>query len=177
MPVAGRLECRGKVDDLVGQGGATDRGVPRFTRYGVNRLRSVTQGDDMVVEPDEGQAVVLWCLRLPGLRRAAAAGRWSDRLERTVAQVRDGGSALDACRRFDLLPVERDDTSFRGVDPADITTAFPDPRGSRPPMTGRGEYRCPRGVCGRTDRRDDEGRPPVCALFDDEPMLPTGSPR
>ncbi|MFE9746823.1 hypothetical protein ACFYOT_18125 [Saccharothrix saharensis] len=132
----------------------------------------------MAVELDEGQALVLWCLMLPELRRAAAAGRWSERLERTAALVRDGGSALDACRRFDLVPGADSDSSFRGIgDPPGVTGAYPDPRGPRPPSTGRGEYRCPRGVCGRHDRRDDEGRPPVCALFDDEPMLPTGSPR
>jgi hypothetical protein len=132
----------------------------------------------VAVELDEGQALVLWCLLLPELRRAAAAGRWSDRLERTVARVRDGGSALDACARFDLIPGPGSDSPVRGVgEPAGVGSAYPDPRGPRPPSTGRGEYRCPRGICGRQDRRDDEGRPPVCALFDDEPMLPTGSPR
>ncbi|MFD0201093.1 MULTISPECIES: hypothetical protein [Saccharothrix] len=130
------------------------------------------------MEMDEGQALVLWCLVLPDLRRAAAAGRWSDRLERTAALVRDGGSALDACRRFDLIPGDDADGGTRGVgEQPGVAGAYPDPRGARPPGTGRGEYRCPRGVCGRYDRRDDAGRPPVCALFDDEPMLPTGSPR
>ena len=131
----------------------------------------------MAVEVDEGQALVLWCLLLPELRRAAAAGRWSDRLERTAARVRDGGSALDACRQFDLITDRGSDGAVRGVEPAGVAGAYPDPRGSRPPSTGRGEYRCPRGVCGRHDRRDEEGRPPVCALFDDEPMRPAGSPR
>jgi hypothetical protein len=129
----------------------------------------------VAAEIDEGQALVLWCLLLPDLRRAAAAGRWSDRLERAVAQVREGGSALDACRRFDLLPDEdRDETSRGPVEPAGVAGAYPDPRGSRPPSTGRGEYRCPRGLCGRHDRRDEQGRPPVCSLFDDEPLRPTG---
>ncbi|MCE6994979.1 hypothetical protein LZG04_09185 [Saccharothrix sp. S26] len=132
----------------------------------------------MAVELDEGQALVLWCLLLPELRRAAAVGGWSDRLDRAVARVRDGGSALDACRQFDLVAGDGPDDAARGVgEPSVVTNAYPDPRGPRPPSTGRGEYRCPRGVCGRHDRRDDEGRPPVCALFDDEPMLPAGSTR
>ncbi|MFC6092237.1 hypothetical protein [Saccharothrix lopnurensis] len=129
------------------------------------------------MEIDEGQALVLWCLLLPGLRRAAATGRWSDRLERAAARVRDGGSALDACRRFELIADDDPEEPTRGVgEPPGVSSAYPDPRGPRPPGTGRGDYRCPRGVCDRHDRRDEEGRPPVCALFDGEPMRPTGSP-
>ncbi|MFI9006029.1 hypothetical protein ACIGNX_02190 [Actinosynnema sp. NPDC053489] len=146
----------------------------------------------MAVEVDEGGALVLWCLMLPELRRAAAAGGWADRLERTATRVREGGSALDACRRFDLIPdgLGEDgigdggigdggigDGGVRGIEPTGPANAYPDPRGPRSPAVGRGSYRCPRGRCGRRDHRDDEGRPPVCALFDDEPMLPGGSPR
>ncbi len=55
-------------------------------------------------------------------------------------------------------------------------------RAGRRPRRGVGpgcDPRWPRraSVCGRHDRRDDEGHPPVCALFDNSPMLPTGSPR
>ena len=122
---------------------------------------------------DEGQALVLWCTSLPDLREAAVAGRWTDRLERAAARVRDGGSAVDACRQFDLLDAEAAELTRNAGDPG-AAPVFPSTRGPRPPRTGRGDYRCPRGVCARRDRRDDAGHPPVCALFDGEPMTPAG---
>ncbi|RLK58708.1 hypothetical protein [Actinokineospora cianjurensis] len=121
---------------------------------------------------DEAAALVLWCARLPDLRAQAAAGRWTDRLERTVARVREHGRALDACVKFGLVDAGGQPTPIRGPGDAGVTRGYPDPHSGRPPMTGRGDYRCPRRLCSRQDRRDDEGRPPVCALFDDEPMRP-----
>ncbi|ASO20603.1 hypothetical protein FHR81_004715 [Actinoalloteichus hoggarensis] len=126
-----------------------------------------------MTEFDEGDALVLWCALLPDLRRAAAAGRWTDRLERAAARVRDGGTALDACRQFDLLDAADRAEPTRSTDGLGAAV-YPTPRTPLPPRTGRGEYRCPRGRCARRDRRNDAGHPPVCALFDDEPMLPTG---
>lgn len=121
---------------------------------------------------DEGQALVLWCTLLPDLRREAMAGRWTDRLERAAVRVREGGSALDACQQFELLDLETAEPPTRNV--GDPLPVYPTPRGSRPPRTGRGDYRCPRMVCSRRDNRDDNGHPPVCSLFDNEPMQPTG---
>ncbi|MBP2329696.1 hypothetical protein JOF56_010081 [Kibdelosporangium banguiense] len=121
---------------------------------------------------DEGDALILWCTRLPELRKEAMAGRWTDRLERAVVRVREGGSALDACRQFDQLDEEPEESPTRDADPGS-GHVYPRPRGSRPPLTGRGNYGCPRRLCARMDQRDDKGHPPVCALFDNEPMQPT----
>ncbi|AUI59291.1 hypothetical protein [Amycolatopsis sp. BJA-103] len=123
---------------------------------------------------DEGQALVLWCTVMPDLRQAAIAGRWTDRLERAASRVRKGGSALDACRQFDLLDAESAEPT-RSAGPPGSMPVYPTPRSARVPRTGRGDYGCPRKVCSRHDHRDDDGHPPVCALFDDEPMLPTGA--
>jgi hypothetical protein len=123
---------------------------------------------------DEGQALVLWCTLLPNLHQAAVAGRWTDRLERAASRVREGGSALDACRQFDLLDAESAEPTRNVGDPGS-TPVYPTSRSPRPPRTGRGDYSCPRRLCARRDRRDDDGHPPVCALFDNEPMLPTGA--
>jgi hypothetical protein len=123
---------------------------------------------------DEGHALILWCTILPDLRQQAIAGRWTDRLERAAARVREGGSALDACRQFDLIDDETVEPTRNAGDPG-ATHVYPMPRSSRPPRTGRGTYGCPRRLCARLDERDDSGHPPVCALFDNEPMQPTGA--
>ncbi|WP_424186692.1 hypothetical protein ACOBQX_02380 [Actinokineospora sp. G85] len=125
-----------------------------------------------MAELDEGQALVLWCAVLPDLRRAAVVGRWTDRLERAAVRVREGGSALDACRQFDLVDGQPGEPTRNVADPGSAP-AYPGARGPRPPRAGRGDYRCPRGLCARRDSRDDDGHPPMCALFDNEPMLPT----
>jgi hypothetical protein len=122
---------------------------------------------------DEGQALVLWCARLPDLRLAASVGGWTARLERAAARVRENGSALDACRQFDLLDAESAGPTRSFGDPGAVPV-YPTSHSPRPPRTGRGDYSCPRRVCARRDSRDDDGHPPVCALFD-EPMLPTGT--
>ncbi|WP_410652320.1 hypothetical protein [Amycolatopsis sp. cmx-4-54] len=123
---------------------------------------------------DEGQALVLWCTAMSDLRRAAIAGRWTARLERAASRVREGGSALDACRQFDLLDAESAEPT-RSAGSPDQMPVYPSSRSPRLPRTGRGEYGCPRKLCMRHDHRDDDGHPPVCALFDNEPMLPTGA--
>jgi hypothetical protein len=121
---------------------------------------------------DEGQALVLWCARLPELRAAAVAGGWTARLERAAARVREDGSALDACRQFELIEAgSAPPTRNIFTDPGALPV-YPSPHSPRPPRTGRGDYGCPRRMCARRDGRDDDGHPPSCALFD-EPMLPT----
>ncbi|ONI81451.1 hypothetical protein ALI144C_19135 [Actinosynnema sp. ALI-1.44] len=123
---------------------------------------------------DEADALILWCTILPDLRREAMAGRWTDRLERAAVRVREGGSALDACRQFDLIDTETESTTRSGGEPG-ITHVYPMSRSPRAPRTGRGDYSCPHRLCARRDERDDDGHPPVCALFDNEPMQPTGT--
>jgi hypothetical protein len=123
----------------------------------------------------EAYAMELFCTELPGLReRARPRGSdepgWQDRLERAVSRVRAGGSAVDACQQFrsvkrsDRTPEDptRGDGSYVGLD------GWLEP--VRP--AGRGNYRCPRRLCSRQAERDAYGHPPVCAVFDDEPMQP-----
>jgi hypothetical protein len=118
----------------------------------------------------EGDALALWCTELPKLRLAALNDGRVVRLERVLARVRSGRSALAACQRYGLLnPATPDDGHTRGGS----TGADPFPQrgtGLVPPV-GRGSYRCPRQRCPREAERDDQGRPPICALFD-EPMAP-----
>ncbi|AOS61845.1 hypothetical protein [Actinoalloteichus hymeniacidonis] len=128
-----------------------------------------------MAEFSEGDALVLWCAMLPDLRRVAAAGSWSERLERAATRVRDGGAALDACRQFDLVDAAAASEPTRSTDGSGALPIYPTTRSPLSPRTGRGDYRCPRGRCARRDRRNAAGHPPVCALFDDEPMLPTGA--
>ncbi|HVW44307.1 MAG TPA: hypothetical protein VHC18_23460 [Amycolatopsis sp.] len=124
----------------------------------------------------EPEALALWCENLPALRRRASAGRWSERLERAVQRVRDGGPALQACERFGLLPPAEADTTpspdgaVRAPEGIPVVTV---PGLDPLPPVGRGDYRCPRGRCLRRAERDDEGHPPVCTLFDHQPMLPS----
>jgi hypothetical protein len=125
-------------------------------------------------EMDQPQALALWCANLPLLRQRAAAGQWTDRLDRAAERLRAGGSALLACERFGLLersaPGPAANGQSRGSDdPPLVLVPGLDPL----PLTGRGEYRCPGQRCSRREQRDDHGHPPVCTLFDQQPMVPS----
>lgn len=130
----------------------------------------------MVDQLDESQALALWCANLVVLRQRAAAGRWTARLDRAVERVRGGGSALHACEQFGLLQQKTPVTNRfsyltpRGTDDAPLVIV---PGLDPLPLTGRGEYRCPRQRCSRRGERDDHGHPPTCALFDHQPMSPS----
>ena len=112
----------------------------------------------------ELEALTVLCDHLDELKRRAEAGSWSVRLDRTVASVRDGGSALRACERLGLTGDDAGDSR---------SPTGPWPSGLRPEDVpiGRGRYTCPRDRCERAAGRDDTGRPPFCPVFD-QPMRP-----
>jgi hypothetical protein len=121
---------------------------------------------------DEPRALVLWCTSLPELRSRAVPGGWAPRLEREAGRVRDGGSAVAACRKYKLGPYAATHVEeTRGPLPQ---SGDPLPQRGIVPVrrVGRGNYRCPQGRCPREDTRDEHGHPPTCGLFD-EPMLPS----
>lgn len=111
----------------------------------------------------EDEALVAWCERLPAIRAEASAVGAAARLERDIARVREGGSALVAYRRW------------LGTDEADSWRTWSEPAGSAMPglpglpravPAGTGDYRCPQDRCTRRASRDELGHPPVCAAFD-----------
>jgi hypothetical protein len=110
---------------------------------------------------DERSALAFLCANLGDLRASAERGSWSDLLDMYVDEVRDGGSALAACRDLDLL--SPDETLRTDVRVAGL-----------PPVRLIGDYRCPRNNrqkrCTRRADRDPNGRRPLCALAD-EPMV------
>jgi hypothetical protein len=120
-------------------------------------------------ELDEAGAMALWCAWLPVLRERAAAGFWTDRLARAESRVRNGASPLATCRAFGLSGSDLPPESHRAEPGQGVV--LPPGLDTVPPV-GRGNYRCPQLRCPRLAERDDRGRPPVCALFDDLPMTP-----
>jgi hypothetical protein len=115
----------------------------------------------------ERSALSAFCVGLPGLRARAARGFWQDTLEMHVAEVVEGGSAVAAFRELGLLsPPEGDgglDPVERGEELAGGSAAWL----PRPVLVG--DYHCPLQRCVRRGVRDDDGRPPWCALSD-QPM-------
>ncbi|WP_329110325.1 hypothetical protein OG792_15455 [Micromonospora sp. NBC_01699] len=111
----------------------------------------------------ERGALAHLCTHLPAYRDLAEAGSWSEDLDWWIGKVRDGGSAVDACRELGLLDGEADTDGAvsRGPD-------TPSSTGGR--LVGlsdvvlTGQYRCPSGRCARRGQRDDRGRTPVCEL-------------
>ncbi|WP_026422814.1 hypothetical protein [Actinokineospora inagensis] len=112
----------------------------------------------------ERLALAALCAALPDLRPRAARGFWEDALDMHVAEVAGGGSAVAACRELGLQ-TDVTHPPNRGEDPADVgvrTDWLPSP-------TLVGDYRCPGRHCARRADRDEQARPPRCAIFD-EPM-------
>jgi hypothetical protein len=117
--------------------------------------------------PDHGdaerRAITAFCDALPFLRTRAAAGFWEDTLEMHVAEVAEGGSAAAACRELNL---ELDDRRLAtrggepGIDGA-VTDWLPAPQ-----LVGA--YTCPLRRCARRADRDEQARPPRCALTGDQ---------
>ncbi|SFJ30882.1 hypothetical protein [Amycolatopsis sacchari] len=116
----------------------------------------------------EDAALARWCENLPRLREEAARTGAAARLDREIARVRDGGSAVSACRKW------------LDTEPAGGVRSWAEPPGAAiaglpgsPPVTsvGAGAYRCPRQRCSRTAGRDEHGHVPGCAAFG-VPMVP-----
>ncbi|GHA16500.1 hypothetical protein GCM10010345_21720 [Streptomyces canarius] len=134
---------------------------------GAGRGRPVPGGRDgmSAEELTEDQALALWCDRLPSLQTRAARAGLASRLDRDIARVRDGGSAVRACRKWlpeDDEPGGRTTRSWSG----ETGTAFASlPGGREIRRTGVGAYACPTGACARRAGRDEQGHPPACAAF------------
>jgi hypothetical protein len=111
----------------------------------------------------EDEALVAWCERLPAIRAEAVADGATARLERDIARIRGGGSALIAYRRW--LGTEAPGAWRTWSEPAG--PAMPGLPGlSTAEPAGTGDYRCPLGRCTRRASRDEFGHPPVCNAFD-----------
>ncbi|MGW4466309.1 hypothetical protein [Micromonospora sp. NPDC004704] len=120
---------------------------------------------DRSLASSERLALAYLCTQLPAIRDLAEAGSWSEDLEWSIDKVRDGGSALAACRELRL--------PHGGPDPTEETRRSgaagpPGSTGARlvglPDVVLTGQYRCPSGRCARRGQRDDRGRTPVCEL-------------
>ena len=113
-------------------------------------------------DPTEGEAYTAWCAQLPAVRVEAARSGAMARLEREIARVRDGGSAVAACRKW----LSADEHAWRSwSEPAGAGMAgLPGPAQGLP--VGVGDYGCPRGRCDRRAGRDAHGHVPVCSAFD-----------
>ncbi|RLK59049.1 hypothetical protein [Actinokineospora cianjurensis] len=106
----------------------------------------------------EQHALAVFCAALPRLRASAVLQFWEDTLEMHVAEVAAGGSAASACRELALTvapPPNRDD----GVGARTDWLAAPSLVGA---------YVCPGKRCPRRADRDEQARPPRCAVFDEQ---------
>jgi hypothetical protein len=118
------------------------------------------EGSPTKLEP---QLLAQLCALLPDLRERAEQGLWSDELDELIAELGNGGSAAEVCRRLGLAGPE----ALRGEQPPGVEGAHLEGLAE---VTLTGDYRCPSARCARRGRRDDRGRAPVCTL-DDRPML------
>ncbi|MDX3853917.1 hypothetical protein [Streptomyces sp. AK02-01A] len=119
-------------------------------------------------DPTEDEAFAVWCAHLTAIREEAAEAGATARLERDVARVRAGGSALTAYRKW--RSADEPGTWRSWSDPPGAGVAgLPGPSPVKP--TGAGAYRCPVTRCDRRAARDEQGHVPTCAAFD-IPMTP-----
>jgi hypothetical protein len=126
-------------------------------------------GHLMTSELGEGEALTLLCGYLDELHEHAERGLWAGRLERVVRGVRDGASAVEACARLGLIVTVDEAETRTGVGGGGPWRV---PGLSSPDLPiGRGRYTCPRVVCQRRGKRDADGHPPYCDLFE-QPMQP-----
>lgn len=103
-------------------------------------------------------ALAVFCSALPELRVKASDGFWEDTLDMHVAEVAGGGSALAACRELSL---DLNRPSPHRGDGAGIDGAATD---WIPAPVVLGGYVCPLRRCVRRGERDEQGRPPRCAV-------------
>ncbi|WP_431997037.1 hypothetical protein [Streptomyces fungicidicus] len=113
-------------------------------------------------EPTESEALAIWCARLPGLREQARRTGVGERLDRDVARVQEGGSALRAVRKWVR---DEDPEVVRAWSGRDVLGLVGFPGVTRPTPVGTGTYVCPRERCDRTAGRDAQGHVPVCHAF------------
>lgn len=116
----------------------------------------------------EDEAFAAWCAHLPAVREDAAKAGATARLERDIARVRAGGSALTAYRKW-LGTEELGAWRSWSEPPGAGMAGLPGPAPVKP--VGAGAYRCPVARCARQASRDERGHPPTCAAFD-IPMTP-----
>lgn len=112
----------------------------------------------------ERRALTAFCNALPYLHVHAARGFWIDTLDMHVAEVAGGGSAVAACRELELELDDQQRLVTRGGEPridGAATNWLPEP-------TLVGAYVCPLRRCARRADRDEQGRPPRCALTGDQ---------
>lgn len=109
----------------------------------------------------EREALAAFCAALPTLRASAARGFWQDTLEMHLAEVAAGGSAVRACAELGLTGTG-ETTRGEGTLEGASTSWLPAP-------ALYGDYRCPLERCARRAGRDEQARPPRCALSG-EPM-------
>lgn len=114
----------------------------------------------------ERSALSAFCAALPELRARAARGFWQDTLDMHVAEVAEGGSALAACRELGLLRPDSDAPVSGAAERGELEGAS---AGWLPQPSLIGDYHCPVRRCARRGARDDDGRPPWCALSE-QPM-------
>lgn len=116
---------------------------------------------------DDRAAAAWLCAALPELQEALDADDYAlDRLQQALTVVREGGPASQVCRELGYSP-----------DPEPDKSAVPGSTGAEVSLTDfhlavpavRGDYRCPRGRCGRRAHADANGREPRCVI-DDVPM-------
>jgi hypothetical protein len=107
----------------------------------------------------ERRALAVFCAAVPALRARAARGFWEDTLDMHISEIAAGASALDACEQLGLRTDESPEPPVRGDH---LHT------GGRtdwlPPPSLVGDYRCPTGRCGRRADRDEQAKPPRCAV-------------
>jgi hypothetical protein len=107
---------------------------------------------------DEREAHEWLCANLAPLRVRARESDWVDKLEREVQSVRDGGSAVRACRS---LGYRGTTSESRGTFAGSIPLA----QLGIDPVVQLGEYVCPKRRCGRRESSGSDGAEPRCALF------------
>lgn len=115
-----------------------------------------------VDEPNETEALTLWCARLPGLRDHARSTGVAERLDRDAARVRDGGSAGRAVRKW---LQDEDEQALRDWAGHELLGLVGFPGAVRSPTLAAGTYGCPLDRCERTEGRDAQGHVPVCHAF------------
>ncbi|MFG3496744.1 hypothetical protein [Streptomyces sp. NPDC047886] len=110
-------------------------------------------------EPNEAEALALWCAGLPGLRDHARAHGVTERLDRDATRVREGGSALRAVRKWLQDGTTETTRSWSGRGSPGMVGI---PGTVRAPVVSAGTYACPADRCDRVAGRDAQGHAPVC---------------
>jgi hypothetical protein len=108
--------------------------------------------------------LALFCVLLPELRGYAAVEGWQAELLAAVGELRAGSRPVT-----EVLEDFWRGLGLPGPTRADGPAGFEPVPGAEPAPPPRGAYLCPRGACGRVERRSPGGPLPECAVFD-EPL-------